>query len=69
MSYCGRTWSVAREFVAEALRDKLSPEGGHAREPEWMQGFGKLRHLHDETVRIQSVIDQEFNVIEPKDRR
>jgi hypothetical protein len=57
------------EFVAEALRDKLSPEGGHAREPEWMQGFGKLRHLHDETVRIQSVIDQEFNVIEPKDRR
>jgi hypothetical protein len=34
-----------------------------------MQGFGKLKHLHRETVRVQSIIDEEFEVIEPEDRR
>jgi hypothetical protein len=58
------------EFVAEALRDKLALEAKRvrAREPEWMRGFGKLAHLHSETVRVQSVIDREFGVIEPQDR-
>ena len=58
-----------KEFVTEALRDKLDGARVRAGEPEWMQGFGKLKHLHKETVRIQSVIDQEFEVIEPEDRR
>jgi hypothetical protein len=58
-----------KEFVTEALRDKLAVNNARAGEPEWMQGFGKLKHLHKETVRIQSVIDQEFEVIEPEDRR
>jgi hypothetical protein len=60
-----------KEFVTEALRDKLALHSGHARadEPEWMKGFGKLKRLHKETVRVQSVIDQEFEVIEPEDRR
>ena len=47
------------EFVTEALRDKLLA-GGSSRHPEWMRGFGKLKRLHNETVRIQSEIDQEF---------
>jgi hypothetical protein len=58
-----------KEFVTEALRDKLLPGRGRTDEPEWMQGFGKLKRLHKETVRVQSVIDQEFEVIEPEDRR
>jgi hypothetical protein len=60
-----------KEFVTEALRDKLVLDRGRApaHEPEWMQGFGKLKRLHKETVRVQSVIDQEFEVIEPEDRR
>jgi hypothetical protein len=60
-----------KEFVTEALRDKLLLGSGRARadEPEWMQGFGKLKRLHKETVRVQSVIDEEFEVIEPEDRR
>jgi hypothetical protein len=57
-----------KEFVTEALRAKLRDRGG-ADEPEWMQGFGKLKHLHKKTVRIQSAIDQEFEIIEPQDRR
>jgi hypothetical protein len=58
-----------KEFVTEALRDKLLPGSGRTDEPEWMRGFGKLKRLHKETVRVQSVINQEFEVIEPEDRR
>ena len=59
-----------KEFVTEALRDKLAlnapkvPPG----EPEWMQGFGKLRRLRKETARIQTRIDEAFEAIEPEDR-
>jgi hypothetical protein len=60
-----------KDFVTEALRDKLAlgtarPQAG---EPAWMEGFGKLKRLHKETVRVQSVIDDEFETIEPEDRR
>jgi hypothetical protein len=60
-----------KEFVAEALHDKLALGMGraYASEPEWMAGFGKLRRLHKETVRVQSVVDREFEAIEPEDRR
>jgi len=60
-----------KEFVTEALRDKLVLDTGrgYTSEPEWMKGFGKLKRLHKETVRVQSVVDQEFEVIEPEDRR
>ena len=60
-----------KEFVTEALRDKLLLGSGRARAdaPEWMEGFGKLKRLHKETVCVQSVIDEEFEVIEPEDRR
>lgn len=59
-----------KELVAEALREKLTPKTGtvqHA-EPEWMQGFGKLRRLRKETSRIQARIDESFEAIEPEDR-
>lgn len=59
-----------KEFVTEALQEKLASNAGKVRlgEPEWMQGFGKLRRLHQETVRIQARIDDAFGVIEPEDR-
>jgi hypothetical protein len=50
------------------MRDKLMQDNTE-HEPEWMQGFGKLKRLREETVCVQSVIDQEFEVIEPEDRR
>jgi hypothetical protein len=56
------------DFVIEALRDKLPlrREDKHSRkgDPKWMSGFGELRHLHDETIRVQSVIDETFGRIE-----
>ena len=60
-----------KDLVAEALRDKLAPGSAPsgAIGPEWMQGFGKLKRLRRETVRVQAAIDREFEVIEPEDRR
>ena len=59
-----------KEFVAEALEEKLGKRTGGARspQPEWMQGFGGLRRLRKETARIQARIDETFGVIEPEDR-
>ncbi|MEP7275881.1 MAG: hypothetical protein ABI812_05955 [Betaproteobacteria bacterium] len=59
-----------KEFMAEALKDKLATTAGNLRigEPEWMEGFGKLRRLRKETARIQTRIDEAFEQIEPEDR-
>ena len=59
-----------KEFVAEALQAKLAVRVGsaHPGEPEWMQGFGELRPLHNETRRIQARIDEAFGVVEAEDR-
>ena len=56
--------------MSEALQEKLTPRRSTARsgEPEWMQAFGKLRHLQKETARIQERIDEAFEVVEPEDR-
>lgn len=63
----GRT---LKEFVTEALQEKLTSgrPAGRSGEPEWMQGFGKLRPLHRETQRIQRRIHDAFEVVEPEDR-
>ena len=60
-----------KEFVTEALHDKLTVRPGRAEpaEPQWMQGFGKLKRLRRETGRVQAAIDAEFEVIEPEDSR
>lgn len=59
-----------REYVTEALREKLSarPARPGDASPAWMKGFGGLRSLRRETARIQDVIDREFGVVEPEDR-
>ncbi len=53
-----------KEFVVEALQEKIA----RLREPEWMQGFGKLRRLRRETARVQGRIDRAFEVIESEDQ-
>ena len=59
-----------KDFVGEALEEKLAPRSSKARsgEPEWMQGFGKLRHLQKETARVQERIREAFERVEPEDR-
>jgi hypothetical protein len=59
-----------KEFVNEALQEKLASKKSTASsaQPEWMQGFGRLRRLHRETRRIQRLIDEASEVVEPEDR-
>jgi hypothetical protein len=54
-----------RALVTEALADKLRVTGGE--EKPWMKSFGKLRSLHRETIRINRIISDEFDKVEPED--
>ena len=56
-----------REFVTQAVEEKLSLGGKRHGRP-WLECAGELAHLHEETVRIQKIIDEEFEQIEPEDR-
>ena len=53
-----------RVFVTEAVSDKLATGSGKP----WMDAFGKLRHLSRETARINRIVEEEFEQIEPEDR-
>ena len=56
-----------REFVTQAVEEKLSPAKRHQGKA-WLECAGELAQLHKETVRIQKIIDEEFEQIEPEDR-
>lgn len=53
-----------RQFVTEAVERQLADP---TPAKPWMKGFGGLKHLHKETMRIQRLIDDEFEKIEPED--
>jgi hypothetical protein len=53
-----------RAFVSEALAEKLR---ARSQDKPWMKTFGKLQHLHKETARINRIIEEEFDQIEPED--
>jgi len=55
-----------REFVTEAVKDKLVADTKASEKP-WMTAFGKLRHLRKETARINRIIEQEFEQVEAED--
>jgi hypothetical protein len=56
-----------REFVTEAVKDKLAATGKSTDKP-WMAAFGKLKHLRKETKRINGLVEEEFEQIEAEDR-
>jgi hypothetical protein len=55
-----------RQFVTEAVEEKLKPVATTTAKP-WLQAAGKLRHLKKETARINKLIEEEFEQIEPED--
>ena len=57
-----------REFVTEAVKDKLATDAKASEKP-WIAAFGKLRHLRKDTSRINRLVEQEFEQIEDEDRR
>jgi hypothetical protein len=56
-----------RELVTCALAEKLQRNSGDGK--PWMKSFGRLRDLHQETQRINRVIEEEFGQIEPEEWR
>ncbi len=56
-----------REFVTEAVKDKLASADKNSEKP-WVKLAGGLKHLHNETRRINKIIEEEFEQIEPEDR-
>ena len=57
-----------RQFVTEAVEDKLKA-GAASEEKPWLRMIGGLKHLKKETRRLQRIIDEEFETIEPEDWR
>ncbi|MCX6591565.1 MAG: hypothetical protein NTZ56_08580 [Acidobacteria bacterium] len=55
-----------REFVTQAVEEKLAAGRRSVGKP-WLECAGELAHLHEETARIQQIIDEEFGQIEPED--
>lgn len=52
-----------REFVTEAVKDKLAADAKTGEKP-WVKHMGKLRHLHRETERINRLIEEDFEKID-----
>jgi hypothetical protein len=52
-----------REFVTEAVKDKLASEAKASEKP-WVKHMGKLKHLHKETARINRLIAEDSERID-----
>jgi hypothetical protein len=52
-----------RQFITDAVEEKLR-EAPRAAEKPWMKHIGKLKHLHEETKRIDKIIEEEFENID-----
>lgn len=55
-----------RQFVTEAVQEKLRGGSSSPVEKPWMKHFGKLTHLHGETKSIDRRIDEAFEQIDPE---
>jgi hypothetical protein len=67
-----RTKSVAaargiplRELITEAIKDKLAAEARLGEKP-WVKLMGKLKRLHKETLRINGLIEEDSEKIDPE---
>ena len=57
-----------KAFFTDALEEKLQRASqSEKQEAPWMEGFGKLRDLSEETREIMAVIEDEFETIDPDD--
>ena len=48
-----------REYVTQAVEERLS-QGSRRLGKPWLECAGEVAHLHEETLRIQKIIDEEF---------
>lgn len=54
-----------RQFVTEAVQDKLNLTSGAKPKP-WMKHVGKLKKLRKETNRIEKRIEEAFEQVDPE---
>jgi hypothetical protein len=54
-----------RELVTKAIAAMLSHNPGHDR--PWMESFGKLSALRNETARINKMLNRDLGKIDPED--
>lgn len=54
-----------REFVTEAVKEKLAAEAKASEKP-WVKHMGKLKHLRKETQRINALIEKDSEKIDPE---
>ena len=52
-----------REFVTQAVREKLA-ENDKSGERPWVKQMGKLKHLRQETARINRLIEEDSEKID-----
>jgi enolase len=52
-----------RQFITEAVEAKLKLSTSESK--PWMQVIGGLKHLKKENARIDKIIEEEFEQIEP----
>ena len=55
-----------RQFVTEAVEEKLTIKRPSSK--PWMKMVGGLQHLRRETTRINRLIEEEFERMEPEDK-
>ena len=54
-----------RQFVTEAVEDKLKIASPPGKKP-WVKHMGKLKHLHKESERINRLIEEDSEKIDPE---
>ena len=54
-----------REYVTEAVKDKLASDARRSEKP-WVRHMGKLRHLRNETARINRLIEEDSEKVDPE---
>jgi hypothetical protein len=50
-------------FINEAIQSKLGSSEIEAIKP-WMKHFGSLAHLHQETLNINRIVEEEFEAVD-----
>ena len=55
-------------FVADAIQAKLGSDVGQSTKP-WEKHFGSLRHLHEESARIEQRVAEEFRTVDSESWR
>jgi hypothetical protein len=58
-----------KQLIAESLQQRvMSQSQGAKTEPSWRRAFGAMRSYRKENRRIERLIEQEFEQVEPEDR-